>query len=142
MMTFDRLGGLAVALFGLALMMVVIPGQVETVDYGWVRPETVPNAMAVALIVLGLMQAAFAKDGSAAWRTHAALRALGYLAVTTLAVWAMGQFGFIVIAPVMMLVLMLLIGERRLLWLGLGVGAVPVIVWLTVVRLLDRTLPG
>jgi putative tricarboxylic transport membrane protein len=141
MTTVDRLSGLAVALFGLALLVFIIPGQVETVDYGWVRPKTVPNAMAVALIVLGLMQTVFAKDGTA-WQARAALRALGYLAATTLAVWSMGRFGFVVVAPVMMLVLMLLIGERRPLWLGLGVLAVPAVVWLTVVRLLDRTLPG
>jgi putative tricarboxylic transport membrane protein len=141
MMLINRGSGLAVALAGFALLLFVIPDQVEVVDYGWVRPETVPNAMAVALIGFGLLQAVM-PTGETSWRIRPALRALGYLAVTALAVWAMGRFGFIAIAPVMVLVLMLLIGERRLLWLGLGVLVLPTVIWVTVIQLLDRTLPG
>ena len=141
MTLFNRLSGLAVALVGITLLTVIIPNQVEVVDYGWVRPETVPNAMAIALILLGLAQAVSA-IGTMSWRIGPALRALGFLAITTAAVWAMGRFGFVVAAPVMMLVLMLLIGERRPLWLGLGVLAMPAAIWWTVIRLLDRTLPG
>jgi putative tricarboxylic transport membrane protein len=138
---FNRLSGLAVSLFGLTMLVVIIPDQIELVDYGWVRPKTVPDAMAVALILLGLAQAVTA-TGTISWRTGPALRALGFLAITTVAIWAMDRFGFIVVAPVMMLVLMLLIGERRPLWLGLGVLAVPAAIWWTVIWLLDRTLPG
>lgn len=138
----NRGSGLAITLAGLALLLFVIPDQVEVVDYGWVRPETVPNAMAVALIGLGLIQAVLPTGGTSPWRMSPALRALGYLAVTALAVWAMGRFGFVAVAPVMVLVLMLLIGERRPFWLGLGVLAMPAVIWLTVTQLLDRTLPG
>jgi putative tricarboxylic transport membrane protein len=138
----NRGSGLAITLAGLALLLFVIPDQVEVVDYGWVRPETVPNAMAVALIGLGLFQAILPTGGTSSWRMSPALRALGYLAVTALGVWAMGRFGFVAVAPVMVLVLMLLIGERRPFWLGLGVLAMPAVIWLTVTQLLDRTLPG
>jgi putative tricarboxylic transport membrane protein len=137
-----RLPGLAVAGFGLALLFFIIPDQVEVVDYGWVRPETVPNVVAVALILLGLLDAATSKGEGSAAAFRPALKAFFFLAYAAAAVWAMGRFGFVVVAPVMMLVLMLLIGERRPLWLGLGTVAVPGVVWATVVLLLDRTLPG
>lgn len=140
-MTLDRLCGLAVAGLALALLLFVIPAQVEVVDYGWVRPETLPSLAAAALLLLGLLQAAIG-GGAIRPERRAIVRALLYLGYTAAAVWAMGRLGFVWVAPAMVLLLMLWIGERRPLWLGLGTVAVPAAVWGVVVGLLDRTLPG
>ena len=137
----DRAAGLVVAGFGVLLLLAVVPGQVEAVDYGWVRPETLPNALAMALIVLGVLQVVLA-GGGASVDLAAAGRAGFYLGFATLFVWAMSRLGFVWVAPPAMLVLMLLIGERRPLWLGLGALALPAVVWWGVVVLLGRTLPG
>lgn len=141
-MTLDRLCGLAVAGFGAVLLLWVIPGQVEPVDYGWIRPETLPNLAAGALLLLGLLQAAATGGGDARLPLRPTARALLYLGYTAAAVWAMGRLGFVWVAPVMVLLLMLWIGERRPLWLGLGAAAVPAVVWGVVVGLLGRSLPG
>ena len=140
-MTLDRLSGLAVAGFGAVLLLWVIPGQVEPVDYGWIRPETLPNLAAGGLLLLGLLQAANG-GGEACLPLRPTVRALLYLGYTAVAVWAMGRLGFVWVAPAMVLLLMLWIGERRPLWLGLGAAAVPAVVWGVVVGLLGRTLPG
>ncbi|MEQ9331174.1 tripartite tricarboxylate transporter TctB family protein [Thalassobaculum sp.] len=140
-MTLDRLSGLAVAGLGLALLLFVIPDQVEAVDYGWVRPETLPSLAAAALLLLGLMQAATGRGGGGLDR-RATARALLYLCYTAAAVWAMGRLGFVWVAPVMVLALMLWLGERRPLWLAVGAGAVPAAVWVVVAGLLGRGLPG
>lgn len=140
-MTLDRLSGLAVAALALALLLFVIPAQIEAVDYGWVRPETLPTVAAAALLLLGLLQAA-AGGGTTRPEPGAVARAFLYLGYTAVAVWAMGRLGFPWVAPAMLLLLMLWIGERRPLWLGLGAVAVPAAVWGIVAGLLDRTLPG
>lgn len=140
-MTQTRLSGLLVAAFGLALLLVVIPDQVETVDYGWVRPGTLPNLLALALLILGLLQAALTPDPTRLELPPAA-RAAGYLGLAAGAVWAMGRLGFPWVAPAMVLAVMLLAGERRPLWLAIGALVLPGLVWLVVVPLLGRTLPG
>lgn len=140
-MSLNRISGLLVAALGALLLFRVIPAQVEDVAYGWVRPETVPNAVAAGFVVLGLAQAVLAR-GATDLAAASAIRAGLYLAIAALAAWAMGQAGFVWVAPAMMLVLMLLIGERRPVWLGLGVVVLPAAVWGVVVGLLDRPLPG
>jgi putative tricarboxylic transport membrane protein len=94
----------------------------------------------VALVLLGLVQAAL--GGGAMLDVASAWRAGAFLAYAAVMVWAMGRFGFVWVAPPAMLALMLLLGERRLAWLGLGALAVPALVWTCVVVLLGRTLPG
>ncbi|MCF8468684.1 MAG: hypothetical protein K9G33_14885, partial [Sneathiella sp.] len=57
------------------------------------------------------------------------------------ALWAMSMFGFLMTVPFFAAVLMLIVGERRLGWLAAGVVVLPVAIWLTIVPLLERTLP-
>lgn len=140
-MTLNRIAGLALAGFGLLLLVWFVPGQTEIVDYGWVRPQTLPNVLAVALIGLGLLQAVVDR-GDAALDPRLALQAAAYLGFVALAVWLMGRYGFVWVAPAMVAAVMLALGERRPLWLAVGALALPGLVWLVVVVLLDRTLPG
>lgn len=136
----DRVSGLSVAALGALLLLVVIPAEIETVEYGWVQPATLPTALACVLIGLGLVQAAVpARPSELAGGP--ALRAYGYLALAVLAAWAMDRLGFGWVAPVFVLAVMGLIGERRPLWLALGAGMVPAAIW-GAVSLLGRPLPG
>ncbi|MCC0044595.1 MAG: hypothetical protein H6892_09585, partial [Brucellaceae bacterium] len=52
-MTANRLSGLAVSLFGLAMIFLVIPVHTEEVGSGWMKPATLPVACCVALALLG-----------------------------------------------------------------------------------------
>jgi len=137
----NRLSGLAVAIFGLLLLFVIIPANTEIVDdYGWIRPQTLPDACAVLLIVFGALQAAL-PSGEIRMRPRETVRALLFAAVAGVALWGMAKFGFLLAAPVLALAVMLLVGERRPGWLAAGAVALPAVIWTAVVVLLERTLP-
>ena len=139
-MSANRLSGLADAVFGLALLLFVIPANTETVDYGWMRPRTIPDLCAVLLVLLGLLHAAMPR-GSVRFERREAIRFILFAAVAVLTVWLMGQFGFLPVAPPAALVVMLLIGERRPFWLAMGALALPALIWVVVIYLLERSLP-
>lgn len=136
----NRLLGLFFAVFGLLLLLLVIPYHTETIDYGWMRPRTLPNAMALVMVISGLALA-LRPRGAIDFEPRRAGRAALYLALIAAGVWLISLFGFEVVAPLLALALMLLIGERRPLWLALGVAGVPLVIWLAVPVLLDRPLP-
>jgi putative tricarboxylic transport membrane protein len=139
-MTMTRTSGLFFALLGMALYAIIIPHETESVDYGWVRPETIPNLAALVLLAAGA-KLALAPGGSAELIGSQALRAALFLGLTGLAVFLMGRFGFAYVAPAFAAVQMILIGERRPAWLFAGIVIVPFLIWFAVVVLLDRPLP-
>lgn len=136
----NRISGLAVALVGLALYFLIIPANTETVDYGWIRPQTLPNICALLLAGAGVVHALF-PSGSIEVDWRAVPRALLFVAVAVAGWWAMSFGGFRLAAPALVLATMLLVGERRWYWLLAGTIALPMIIWITVVLLLDRILP-
>ena len=139
-MSANRLSGLVVAAFGLALLLFIIPAHTETVDYGWMRPQTIPDLCAVLLVLLGLLHAVVPR-GSVRFDRRETLRFALFAAVAVATAYLMGQFGFVAVAPPAALVVMLLIGERRPFWLAAGAIVLPAVIWVTVVHLLERTLP-
>lgn len=136
----NRLLGLFFAAFGLLLLFVVIPQQTEVVDYGWMRPQTLPDAMAVVIGISGLALA-LRPRGAVTFEWRKAIRAALYLGLVCTGVYLISLFGFEIVAPPMALAIMLLIGERRPLWLVLGVAGIPFMIWLAVPVLLGRPLP-
>lgn len=139
-MTVNRYCGLFFVMFGAALYGFLIPFDTETVGSGWVLPDTLPNFAALTMIAAGLLQAA-TPAGATAVDAGGMLRAGMYLALAAGALVAMDKIGFLVAAPVYALTQMWAIGERRPLWLGVGVLAVPGIVWILAAGVLDRPLP-
>lgn len=138
----ERLSGIVVILFGAVLYWAIVPWQVETADYGWLRPRTLPRILAVILMlagawqVLGASTPPDARAGAVPWARGAL-----FAAVLIASLALMAQVGFLVVAPVMALTIMLLTGERRPLWLGLGTLGAPAAIWLGVAVLLERPLP-
>ena len=63
-----------------------------------------------------------------------------YLAVIAAGLFVMSFFGFVIVAPLLALAIMLLFGERRPLWLALGSLAMPAVIWFLVVQVLGRAL--
>ena len=136
----NRIAGLVVTAFALVLWFLVIPDQVDKADYGWMRPRTLPMICAVSLGLLGLILAVFphgAVDLSPRKSARVAVLAL----ISAIAVWSMGRFGFVIVAPILAAVLLVYLNERRWpCWLGAVVG-VPVVIWVVVTQLLGRGLP-
>lgn len=136
----DRLTGAFFILFGVTLYLWVIPWQVETADYGWLKPRTLPRILAVVLALCGaaliFKPVGDARPGHANW-----LRALVFAAVLVAGLALMGRLGFAYVAPVMAFALMWLAYERRWFWLATGALLMPAAIWFAVAILLERPLP-
>lgn len=139
-MTLNRLSGILTALLGLALLFGVIPNHTETTDYGWLRPATLPNIAAIIIVVSGCIHLIFPK-GKAEIDWRITTRVLLFLGIGVLGLWLMSRLGFVIGAPVLMLVLMLVTGERRYHWLAIGIIVLPSLTWFCVDFLLKRPLP-
>jgi putative tricarboxylic transport membrane protein len=138
--TGNRIAGIVVAIFGLVLLFWIIPHHTEAVYYGWLRPETLPIIAAVIVVITSIIHILF-PTGKIDFDVKLAMRAGLFFMVSLLGLLLMHLVGFLLAAPVMILVLMLMIGERRPLWLVTGIVIIPLAMWSTVELLLKRPLP-
>ncbi len=122
------------------LFFYLIPSQIETVEYGAIRPKTMPQILSVIIAAFGIILMLRPADGSDLRQVPWFKSALIVVALTA-GLWLIAQFGFVYIATPLALVLMLMMGERRPLWLGLGVFGMPGLIWFAVTVLLERPLP-
>ena len=139
-MTLNRLSGLFSALAGCLLLFWVIPNHTEIADSGWLKPASLPNITAIIIIVSGLIHF-YAPRGDAKLDLAVSGRALLFLGIGVLGIWLMHIAGFIFAAPGLMLVLMLMVGEKRWQWLFFGIILLPASIWFCVDFLLKRPLP-
>lgn len=136
----DRISGLFFMALGLAMYFWVNPNYIETVDGGNLSPDTLPNIISIILALAGAF--VVIKPTNHQVRNPVLMAKTGlYIALLTAGIWAMSRFGFEYVAPVLALAIMWFIGERRPLWLGLGVIVMPAVIWFLVTQLLDRALP-
>ena len=143
----DRISGLVFLLAGLAMIFGVISAEVEMVDGGNIAPSTLPVALSAVLALGGgvllarpiwLSPADIDKHHLPRWR-HL-VRGLGIVLVLAVALAAMSDLGFMVVAPALALTLMWISGERRWHWFAIGAGLVPAAIWVFVVQILGRQL--
>ena len=138
-MTLNRISGVVVAVFGIILLFWIIPRHTETVDYGWLRPATLPNVTAIIVIVASIIHVIF-PSGKAEFDGPLAMRAGLFFGISLAGLFLMHHVGFLIAAPLLIMVLMLSIGERRPLWLAIGVVLVPLGIWIAIELLLKRSL--
>ena len=139
--TLDRVSGALVALGGLWLLTYGIDAHVKVTGFESPSPQLFPRIGAWVLLVFGVAQVALT-------RTETELptgRVLGRYALVSVMligmVWIMEHFGFVIGAMAMLSALMLIVYERRPLWLVVTVVAVPLSIWLIFEVLLERPLP-
>ena len=135
----NRIAGLAVLGFALALWLWLIPWQVDAADYGWLRPRTLPMICAVGLGIGGLGLALF-PAGRVELAPVRSLRVAGLLVLAGITVWAIGRWGFLRAAPVFALVLVAVLRERRWPWILASVALIPAFIW-SAAQFLGRPLP-
>ena len=136
----DRIAALIVVTLGLVLLFVIFPIAIEDIDDGSIRPDVLPNTLAGFLAACGILLAL--KPGEPTTRDPRELMmVLLYLAVMALGLFAMSDFGFVIVAPFLALTIMMLFGERRLGWLALGCVGMPAAIWFLVAHVLERPLP-
>ena len=139
-MTLNRMSGLVVAFFGAILLLWIIPNHTETVDFGWLRPATLPIITAVIVLISSIVHFIF-PTGKAEFDVQPALRAGSFFAISLSGLFLMHLIGFRMAAPLLVLVIMLLVGERRPIWLIAGIVLVPLAMWSSIELLLNRPLP-
>ena len=139
-MTLNRMSGLVVAVFGAILLFWIIPHHTEAVDYGWLRPATLPIITAVVVLISSIVHFIF-PTGNAEFNVKLALRAGSFFVISLAGLYLMHLIGFLVAAPLMVFVIMVLVGERRPLWLIAGIALIPLAIWSSIELLLDRPLP-
>ena len=138
-MTLNRISGLVVAVFGIILLFWIIPRHTEPVDYGWLRPATLPNVTAIVVIISSIIHIIF-PSGQAEFDGQLAMRAGLFFMISLAGLFLMHHVGFLIAAPLLVTVLMLLVGERRPLWLATGIVLVPLGIWSAIELLLKRSL--
>ena len=136
----DRASGAFFLLLGLVTYFLVVPNFVETVEGGILAPASMPNAISLIIAFCGGLLILKPSPHSLPAR-HFFTAAGTYAVVLAAALFPMAVFGFEFVAPLLALLLMLMAGERRLLWLAVGAVAVPGAIWFFVSQLLDRALP-
>ena len=139
-MLVNRLSASFFIFLGLSLIYFIFPIEIEKLDYGWVRPQTLPNICAFLLIIFGIVQFIFPK-GKVVLEFEQILWSGVFVLLSFLAVFGFHKFGFTFTAPFFALSIMLLIGENRIIWLILGAIVIPFSVWQIVEKLLGRFLP-
>lgn len=138
--TKDRASGAFFLVFGFLLYAYVAPTYIETVDSGWVYPSTIPNAVAIILILSGT-PLIFKPTQHSARPLGEMVKAAVFFVLLCAGIRLIPRIGFMFAAPGIALVLMLLMGERRPFWLLMGCITTPAFIWLLVALLLDCSLP-
>lgn len=139
-MTANRISGLAILLFALAMLFVVIPAHTESVGSGWMKPDTLPVACCYALAILGVMQVMITRR-NIDLNVGEIGRFFGILLLASGCAWSMAAFGFLPGAIGTVILLMLASGERRPVLIGSAGILLPAATWLIVVQVLGRSLP-
>jgi len=138
-MSADRASGAFFFFLGLVLYFVVNPAFIEIEEGNSLAPDTLPNLVSVLIAVCGaLLMLRPTKHQVQDARFF--LRAGLFVVILGVAVYAISHFGFFVVGPILALVMMLVIGERRWLVLVAGTVGVPAFIWFFVTVLLDRSL--
>jgi putative tricarboxylic transport membrane protein len=110
------------------------------VAFGWLKPNTLPNIITIVIIILGLFHFIL-PSGKAEFDIKLALRIGLFFMITMASLYFMSVVGFLIAAPIMVMIVMILIGERRPLWLVSGIVLGPAAIWAAVDLLLNRPLP-
>ncbi len=139
-MSLGRALGAVSAVIGAGFLFGIVPWQTEAVDSAALRPGTMPSAAAVLVIVSGIVQ--WAKPtGTAIFEPDRVLRAVFVITFCLAGTLALELAGYLFAAPMLVGALMLLSGERRWLWFGVGLAVLPTLIWFVFEMVLRRPLP-
>lgn len=140
-MTIERFLGGITALCGVLLLLYGIPANVAHVEDAMMAARTFPQMAAWIFIVAGIVQMIFVKSKLTLPTLRELLRVILVLSLILAMVFLMEHFGYLVGAMSLMAAVMVIIYERRPLWLLIAIAAVPIGVWVLFEVLLLRPLP-
>lgn len=136
----NKITCVALICMSIILYLFVIPHQIEDPIFeGWTTPATVPNITVIGIAIMALIQFFNSKNPSH-FDNKVFIKSLLIAVFGLGAIWVMGKVGFLIVAPILSVAVMMLVGERRISWLALG-AIMPIGFWLLVVEILGRSLP-
>ena len=135
----DRASGLFFVFLGALLYFWIIPAQVESSEGSWLNPSSIPNITTLIISVCGVLLV-IKPSGHRAQEADKYLIVGVYVCVLAVGLFAIEQVGFLYSAPGIALVVMVLMGERRPLWLFIGVAVIPIGIWYLVDQVLERSI--
>ncbi|MCC5986679.1 MAG: tripartite tricarboxylate transporter TctB family protein [Pararhodobacter sp.] len=123
---------------GLVIALIIVPAQTLQLGRAVMQPAALPMACGLAMVLCGLaiVLKPMPDSGSAML-----VPVTGAVTLALISYFGMRGLGFVIMAPALVLLMMLYMGERRWLWLGVGTLLVPLGIWLCFVVLLGRQLP-
>lgn len=136
----DRIFGIGASLFGVLLLLVLIPDQVSE-GRGYTDPSRFPRIAAWLFIGLGALHAVISTPGMAFPLPREGSRMALVFAAAFIVCLLMPIFGYLTSAIAFMAVMTLLMFERRPHWAGLTILAIPSGLFAFFVLLLGRPLP-
>ena len=140
-MSLARWLGAASALIGAGFLFVIIPWQTERAALlTALNPKDYPTAAAILMIATGLVQFVV-PTGSAVLDWGRMSRAVTIVAICLVGTLLLDLAGYLIAGPLVVGAVMLLTGERRWLWLGVGFLVMPAAIWAVFELLLRRPLP-
>ncbi len=137
----DRYLGIGVFAFGLILMLVLIPNNVTIRTGAALDPSLFPRISGWMFLVLGALLFAFPGDGKMAIPLANIVRMGTAVAAMALTALAMQYIGFFFAAIALMTVVVILVAEKRPLWVAVAIGFIPAFVWTLFEIVLERPLP-
>ena len=137
----DRIGGGIVVLFGGFLLLYAIPANVRMIDGVMPYPAMFPQIAAWMFIGLGLIQMLFVKTEADFPSGIQFLAFLGVIFLTLIAVLFVEQLGYLPVMTALMIAVVLLVQERRPLWIAVMIVGFPIGIWLLFEQVLQRQLP-
>lgn len=138
-MNADRVSGMVIMLFSLILIYIVIPIGVESIESDGLAPTTFPVLLSWGLFIVGSIQLIVSKKSDVVFPSGLIRIAFICICFFT-AIYCAFIYGFIYISPVLALIMMLFMNERRILWLLLGTIFVPLAIWFCIDIVLGREL--
>lgn len=137
----DRIVGIVIACTGVWLLQYGIEAGVEGTDLTFPGPLLFPQLAAWIFIVGGVIQAIRAKPGRELPNRREVFRYIMVSALIVVMALLMNNFGYLVGGVGLLAVMMFVVYEKRWLWIGVTVVAVPLSIWAFFVLLLGRVLP-
>lgn len=140
-MTVDRIGGGIAVVFGVFLLLYAIPANVRMIEGKMPYPALFPQIAAWMFIGLGLVQIVFVKTKSEFPSGIQFLAFLGAILLTLIAVLFVETIGYLPVMFALMVAIVLLVQERRRLWVVVMTLGFPIGIWLLFEQILQRQLP-
>ncbi|SIT12438.1 tripartite tricarboxylate transporter TctB family protein [Paracoccus saliphilus] len=140
MLQTDRVLGIVLLLVSTVLLWVVVPSQTSAVSYGSTSPSLFPS-LGVSAIGLGGLWLLIAPTLHRLPDLRVPAGAIAVALFGVAGFLAIQAIGYVWMAPVFTLTLMLIAGQRDPKWLLFGGVASPLGIWALFVLVLERSLP-